>query len=82
MTAYGLDNINPDRDIKISLIEASDRLLPALPKRMSYSVESELKKLNVNLYLGEKVTEVTNKGIKTDTGRYISSKLVVWAAGY
>ena len=81
MTAYGLDNINPDRDIKISLIEASDRLLPALPKRMSYSVENELKKLNVNLYLGEKVTEVTNKGIKTDTGRYISSKLVVWAAG-
>ena len=81
MTAYGLDNINPDRDITISLIEASDRLLPALPKRMSYSVENELKKLNVNLYLGEKVTEVTNKGIKTHTGRYISSKLVVWAAG-
>ena len=40
-----------------------------------------LKKLNVNLYLGEKVTEVTNKGIKTHTGRYISSELVVWAAG-
>ena len=81
MTAYGLDNINPDRDIKISLIEASDRLLPALPKRMSTSVENELKKLKVNLYLGEKVTEVTNKGIKTHTGRYISSELVVWAAG-
>jgi NADH dehydrogenase len=63
------------------LIEASDRLLPALPKRMSYSVETELKKLKVNLYLSEKVTEVTNKGIKTHTGRYISSKLVVWAAG-
>ena len=81
MTAYGLDNINPDRDINISLIEASDRLLPALPKRMSFSVEKELKKLKVNLYLGEKVTEVTNKGIKTHTGRYISSELVVWAAG-
>ena len=81
MTAYGLDNINPDRDISISLIEASNRLLPALPKRMSYSVENELKKLNVNLYLGEKVTEVTNKGIRTHTGRYITSELVVWAAG-
>tara|TARA_B100000768_G_C11278387_1_gene377174 strand:+ start:1837 stop:3192 length:1356 start_codon:yes stop_codon:yes gene_type:complete len=81
MTAYGLDNVNPDRDIKISLIESSDRLLPALPKRMSHSVETELKKLKVNLYLGEKVTEVTNKGIKTHTGRYISSELVVWAAG-
>jgi NADH dehydrogenase len=81
MAAYGLDNVNPDRDIKISLIESSGRLLPALPERMSHSVESELKKLKVNLFLGEKVTEVTNKGIKTNTGRYISSQLVVWAAG-
>ncbi len=31
LTAYGMDKINPDRDIKISIIEASDRVLPALP---------------------------------------------------
>ena len=35
MTAYGLDKINPERDIQISIIEASERLLPALPERMS-----------------------------------------------
>ena len=81
MTAYGLDKINPDKDIKISLIEASDRLLPALPKRMSSSVDRELKKLNVNLYLSERVTNVTASGIKTHTGRFIPSVLVVWAAG-
>lgn len=81
MAAYGLDNINPDRDIKINLIEASDRLVPALPKKISLSVELELKKLNINLYLGERVTEVTEQGIKTHTGRDFSSTLVVWAAG-
>ena len=81
MTVYGLDNINPDKDIKISLIEASDRLLPALPERMSNSVRSELKKLQVSLYLNEKVIEVKEKGVKTASGRYISSELVVWAAG-
>ena len=81
MTAYGLDNVNPDRDIKINLIEASKRLLPALPKRISNSVEIELNKLNINLFVGEKVTEVTSNGVKTDTGRDISSSLVVWAAG-
>jgi NADH:ubiquinone reductase (H+-translocating) len=32
LTAYGLDKIDPDRDIRISLIEASDRILPALPE--------------------------------------------------
>ena len=81
MTAYGLDKINPDKDIKISLIEASDRLLPALPKRMSFSVDRELKKLNVNLYLNERVTNVSESGIQTHTGRFIPSALVVWAAG-
>ena len=81
MTVYGLDNINPDKDIKISLIEASDRLLPALPERMSNSVRSEFKKLQVSLYLNEKVIEVKEKGVKTTSGKYISSELVVWAAG-
>jgi len=81
LTAYGLDKINPDRDINISLIEASERLLPALPPRMSQSVEAELKKLNVNLYMGERVTEVTENGIRTHKDRYINSALVVWAAG-
>jgi NADH dehydrogenase len=81
MTAYGLDNVNPDRDIKINLIEASERLLPALPMRISHSVEIELKKLNINLFVGEKVMEVTLDGVKTHTGKNISSSLVVWAAG-
>jgi NADH dehydrogenase len=35
MTAYGLENIDPDKDININLIEASPRLLPALPLRIS-----------------------------------------------
>jgi NADH dehydrogenase len=80
MAAYGLDNINPDRDIKIHLIEASQKLLPALPERISDSVRFELEKLNINLHLGEKVTEVTNLGITTHSGKRILSSLVVWAA--
>ena len=81
MTAYGLENIDPDKDININLIEASSRLLPALPLRISQAVADELKKLKVNLFLGERVTEVTADGIKTHKDREISSRLVVWAAG-
>lgn len=81
MTVYGIDRVNPDRDIKISIIEASSHLLPALPKKLSNSVALELRKLNVHLYLGERVTEVSAKGIKTHTKKIISSGLVVWAAG-
>lgn len=81
LTAYGLDKIDPDRDVRISLIEASDRVLPALPPRLSKKVDNELRKLRVNLYNGERVTEVTDKGVYTHSGRFIPSELVVWAAG-
>ncbi len=81
MTAYGIDRVNPDRDIKISIIEASSRLLPALPKKLSHSVELELRKLRVHLYMGERVTSVSAKGVTTHTKRFVPSALVVWAAG-
>lgn len=81
LAAYGLDKIDPDRDIKISLIEASDRVLPALPPKLSSAVDLELRKLRVHLYTGERVTEVTEKGVRTHSGRFIPSALVVWAAG-
>lgn len=81
LTAYGLDKIDPDRDVKISLIEASDRILPALPAKLSYAVDVELRKLRVNIFTGERVTEVSEKGITTHSGRFIPAELVVWAAG-
>ncbi len=81
LAAYGLDKIDADRDVKISIIEASERLLPALPPKLSAAVELELKRLNVQVLTGERVTEVSDKGITTHSGRIIPSELVVWAAG-
>jgi NADH:ubiquinone reductase (H+-translocating) len=81
LTAYGLDKIDPDKDIRISIIEASDRVLPALPASLSNAVELELRKLRVHVYTGERVTEVTKQGVQTHSGRFVPSELVVWAAG-
>ncbi len=81
LAAYGLDKIDPDKDISISLIEASERVLPALPSNLSKAVDLELRKLRVHVYAGERVTEVNNKGVYTHSGRFIPSELVVWAAG-
>lgn len=81
LAAYGLDQIDADHDVKISLIEAGDRVLPALPPQMSASVELELRKLGVHVYTGERVTEVAADGIHTHSGKFIPSELVVWAAG-
>ena len=35
VVAYGLDRIDPERDIRILLIEAAERVLPELPDRIS-----------------------------------------------
>ncbi len=79
--SFGLDRINPERDIKINIIEAAPKILPALPERLSVAVLGLLKKLNVEVLAGEKVTEVSAQGLKTANGREIPAELVVWAAG-
>lgn len=81
LAAYGLDRIEPDRDVKLTIIEAAPRVLPALPEHISLAVQRQLAKLNVSLELGERVTKVDEKGVYTLGGRLVPAELVVWAAG-
>jgi len=81
LVAYGLDKIDPEKDIKITVIEAADRILPALPERISKAVGETLQKLNVDTKTGSRVVEVTDKGVKLQNGDFVPSELVVWAAG-
>jgi len=79
--SFGLDGIDPERDIRITIIEAAPKILPALPERLSVAVLGLLKKLKIEVLTGEKVTEVSAPGVKTANGREIPAELVVWAAG-
>ena len=81
LVAYGLDKIDPEKDIKISVVEAADRILPVLPERISKSVAGILRGLKVDIRTGARVTEVTGQGVKLADGSFIPSELVVWAAG-
>ena len=80
LSHYGLDKVQPS-DIQIHLIEASERLLPGLPERLSAATLEQLRRLGVHVYLGERVTEITAQGIHTRSGRFISAAMKVWAAG-
>ena len=62
-------------------MEAAPKILPALPERLSRAVMELLRKLGVDVLTGERVTEVSERGIKTANGRDIPAELVVWAAG-
>ena len=81
MIAYGLDRIDPERDLKIVLIEAADRILPALPPRISDSTRRLLEKLGVEVRTGARVSEVRRDGVALADGQFVPSDLVVWAAG-
>jgi NADH dehydrogenase len=81
VVAYGLDRIDPERDIRIVLIEAVERILPGLPERIAQATHRLLDEMGVEVRTGAKVTEATAEGLRLADGSFIASELVVWAAG-
>jgi len=81
LVSYGLDRIDPEKDIKLTVIEAAPRILPAVPERVSKAAEELLQGLNVQVLTGERVTAVAADGVTTAAGRKIPAELSVWAAG-
>nr|WP_322938799.1 NAD(P)/FAD-dependent oxidoreductase [Pseudomonas sp. s4] len=80
LAAYGLNRIRPE-DMRITLIEAGPRVLPALPERIARPVHQTLEKLGVTVLTGAAVSEVTAEGLHTADGNFIPASLKVWAAG-
>ncbi|MDT8384823.1 MAG: NAD(P)/FAD-dependent oxidoreductase [Gammaproteobacteria bacterium] len=81
LSAYGLDTIDPDKHIRIHIIEAGPRILPALPPRLSQAAQHELARLGVTVHVNQRVVEVTEAGIVTAGGGVIPAAMKVWAAG-
>ncbi len=78
---FGLDKIEPEKDMKITLIEAAPRIVPALPERISEATTEILQKLDVDVRTNSRVTRVRADGVELQNGDFIPSELVVWAAG-
>ena len=81
LTTQGLDQIDPENDIKIHIIEAADRILPGLPERLSKQTADALERLGVELHVNERVSEATKDGFITQSGKTIPAEIKVWAAG-
>ncbi len=81
VAAFGLDHVDPDKDIRIVLVEAAERILPALPERISVATLEILRKLGVEVRTKARVAEVRADGVRLASGEIIPSELVVWAAG-
>jgi NADH:ubiquinone reductase (H+-translocating) len=81
MLAYGLDRVDADKDIKVSVIEAAPRVLPVLPERLSEATEKLLRELGVEVHTNAKVAAVQAGGVQLADGRLLPAELIVWAAG-
>jgi NADH dehydrogenase len=77
---YGLEVFDESR-LKVTLIEAGARILPALPQRLADAARSELEALGVRILTSTRVTSVTPEWIQTQDGESIAADLKIWAAG-
>ena len=77
---YGLDHLDPRRDIRITLVEAAPRILPQLNERIAVAATDLLRKLDIEVRTALRVTEVTKDRVRTSDGE-LQADLTVWAAG-
>ena len=81
LVEFGLKNIDPERDLRIHIIEGADRILPGLSERISSSTAEVLERLGVQLHTNEFVSSATPEGFHTKSGLFIPAEIKVWAAG-
>ncbi|HKW37569.1 MAG TPA: NAD(P)/FAD-dependent oxidoreductase [Burkholderiales bacterium] len=81
LAAYGLENIDPERFLEITLLDAGPRVLPMLPERIATAVRGTLEEIGVRVACSEQVVEVAPGDVKTRNGNVFPADLAVWAAG-
>lgn len=81
IASHNLDNIDFERLIRITIVEAGPRILPALPEHIARASARLLVKLGVQIRCGIRVSEVTEDGIRLGEKLFVPAELVVWAAG-
>ncbi len=81
ISQYGFETIEPDRHIRLHILDAGPRILPALPEKLSAQVQQELERLGIQVHVSEKVTQVTDDAVHTESGLVIPAAIKVWAAG-
>lgn len=77
---YGLNNIPPEY-VKITLIEAAERILPALSTTISAHSQRQLQHLQVKIITAKKVAKVDDQSVYFSDGSHIPAQLKVWTAG-
>ncbi|OJI04142.1 NAD(P)/FAD-dependent oxidoreductase [Polynucleobacter sp. MWH-Adler-W8] len=79
--SFGMDRVDPEKDLKVILIEAAPKILPALSNRISTAAQKLLLDLGVEVITNAKVQKVLPDKVLLSDGVEIPAELIVWAAG-
>jgi NADH dehydrogenase len=77
---YGLEVFDESR-LEVTLLEAGERILPALPERLAESATHELQMLGVEVLTDTQVIRAERGKLFTRCEHEIEADLIVWAAG-
>jgi len=69
------------KDVRILLLEATDRLLPALPERLREAAGKTLWRKYVEVRFGATVADYDGRQARLKSGEIIPAQTVIWAAG-
>ena len=78
---YGLDKLDPAKDIRLTLLEAAPRILPQLGERIAEAATELLRRLDVTVRTSERVVAVDSTGVHVAGDTVLPADLIVWAAG-
>ncbi len=77
---YGLE-VFDEKALKVTLLEAGPRILPALDEELAETARGELEALGVQVRTSTQVVKVTPKAVHTKDGGTVEADLILWAAG-
>jgi NADH dehydrogenase len=69
------------RESRVVLLEAAERILPAMPDSLQRRAQEHLRSLGVELRLGAAIADADEEGVTLQGGEHIGAGLVVWVAG-
>jgi NADH dehydrogenase len=77
-SVYG--RVRPE-DCRVTLVEITDRVLPALDVDLSAFAERRMRRRGINIRLGSSIVRVSQDSAELRDGELLSTSTVIWCAG-
>ena len=77
---YGLNRVTNEH-LRVTLLEAGPRLVPALTEHVSEAVRAQLVKLGADIRLNTQVASAEKNAFVTTSGETVKADMMLWAAG-